>query len=56
MLDYYFQRGDYSLYRNYCLNYIDWLKILKRQEEIDAVLLKIGELYELDVDKKETLI
>lgn len=52
MSDYYFQRGDYSLYRNCCPNYMDWLKILKRQDEIDAVLLKIGESYVLDADKE----
>lgn len=52
MLDYYFQRGDYSLYRKCCPNYMDWLKILKRQDEIDAVLLKMGESYMLDADKE----
>lgn len=52
MLDCYFQRGDYSLYRNCCPNYMDWLKILKRQNEIDAVLLKVGESYVLDADKE----
>lgn len=52
ILDYYFQRGDYSLYRKCCTNYMDWLKILKRQDEIDAVLLKIGESYVLDADKE----
>lgn len=52
MSDYYFQRGDYSLYRNCCPNYMGWLKILKRQDEIDAVLLKIGESYVLDADKE----
>ena len=52
MLDYYFQRGDYLLYRKCCPNYMDWLKILKRQDEIDAVLLKIGESYVLDADKE----
>lgn len=52
MTEYYFQRGDYSLYRNCCPNYMDWLKILKRQDEIDVVLLKIGESYVLDADKE----
>lgn len=52
MSDYYFQRGDYTLYRNCCPNYMEWLKILKRQDEINAVLLKIGESYELDADKE----
>lgn len=51
--DYYFQRGDYSLYRNCCPNYMDWLKILKKQDQIDAVLLKIGESYVLDANKEE---
>lgn len=52
MSDYYFQRGDYPLYRNCCPNYMDWLKILKRQDEIYAVLLKIGESYELEANKE----
>ena len=52
MLDDYFQKGDYSLYRKCCPNYLDWLKILKRQDEMDAVLLNIGESYVLDADKE----
>lgn len=50
--NYYFQCGNYSIYRNCCPNYMDWLKILERQDEIDAVLLKIGESYELDAQKE----
>lgn len=53
MSNYYFQNGDYSLYRNCCPNYMDWLKILKRQDKIETVLLRIGESYELDAEKKE---
>lgn len=52
MSDYYFRNGDYSLYRNCCPNYMDWLKILKRRNQIDAVLLKIGESYTLDANKE----
>lgn len=50
--DCYFQIGEYLLYRNCCPNYMKWLKILKRQNEIDAVLLKIGESYVLEADKE----
>lgn len=52
MSDYYFQRGDYSSYRNCCPNHMDWLKVLKRQDEIDKVLLKIGKSYVLDANKE----
>lgn len=52
MSDYYFQRGQYSHYRNCCPNYIDWLKILKRQDEINDTSLKFGESYELEADKE----
>jgi len=52
MCNYYFQIKDYQLYRNCCPNYMDWLKILKRNEEIYVVLLKIGESYELSAEKE----
>lgn len=50
--NYYFTNVDYCLYRNCCANYMDWLKILNQQEEISEVMLKIGESYELDAEKK----
>lgn len=52
ILNSYYDTGDYSLYRNCCQNYMDWLKVLKRQEQIDETLLKIGESYELDAEKE----
>lgn len=52
MSDHYFQMGQYSHYRSCCPNYIDWMKILKRQDEIDDTLLKFGESYELEADKE----
>jgi len=54
MSNYYFQTKEYQLYRNCCPNYMDWLKILKRNEKINAVLLKIGESYELNAEKDDS--
>lgn len=52
MSDHYFQMGQFSHYRSCCPNYIDWMKILKRQDEIDDILLKFGESYELEAEKE----
>lgn len=49
----YFQNKvfDYSLYRNYCTNYIQWLKFLK--QDVSAILIRYGESYEKQAEKED---
>ncbi|SHH59691.1 DUF4209 domain-containing protein [Clostridium grantii] len=49
--NYYFEEASYNLYRNCCSNYLDWLKVMKRDEDIRMLSIKYGESYELDAEK-----
>lgn len=44
---------DYDFYRNCCQNYIRWLKILKRNDDVKAILIRYGESYEKQAESGE---
>jgi hypothetical protein len=51
MMDYYKQSKEYQIYRNCCANYIEWLKVLGRNDEVAEMLVAIGDSYIMQADE-----
>jgi len=54
MLDYYMDTiSDFNSFRNWCENYIDWIKILKDEDKMKKALIDYGNSYEKQAENME---